>query len=167
MDDRELALLFRKELDEMGFCSKFQELWREDFTRTELIDLYRRGIEYCIEHDWPSVEFIKNHFSRDMLRKGRVYVDDDFGFVAGESGVYVFNGTSNGTVDFERFDTATIYVRHNSNVVINAGGLSRVFVEVYDNSSVTINQKDVAVAFVYMRSENATLKTDGNVRIRR
>lgn len=167
MNDKELALLFRRELDEMGFCVKFQELWREDFTRTELIDLYRRGIEFCIEHDWPSVEFIKNHFERDMLREGRVYVDDDFGVVNGESGVYVFNGTSNGTVEFGRFETATIYVRHSSNVVINARGLSRVFVEVYDDSSVTINQKDSAVAFVYVRSGNATLKTNGNVRIRK
>lgn len=167
MNDRELTALFRRELDEMGFCDKFKELWRDNFTRSELIGLYRRGIEYCIEHDWPGNGFIKKHFDIETLREGRVYVDDEFGEINGENGVYVFNGASSGVISFDGFATATVYVRQACDITINVKGLSRVFVELYDHSSVSINQKNNASVFVYVRDENAKLQFNGKVNVRR
>lgn len=166
MNDFELTRYLRRELDEMEFCEKFQELWRDDFTREELVGLYKRGIEYCVEHDWPDNGFIKENFDKELLRKCKVFVDDDFGNIDGSTGVYVINGASSGELTFDAFDTATIYIRQASDIVINAKVLSRVFIDLYDNASAVIKQSDNASVFVYKRSKGAKLVTEGKVTIR-
>jgi hypothetical protein len=121
-----------------GLCNVWQNDWSVDKTPEELIEMYKRGIDFCIKHDYPTLDYIKNNFPRKLLNDNLIFVDEriDFGNKELPSGVWVINGSCTGTLIFNRWAAATVYVRHNSNVTIVADGSARVFVRVMDNAEV-------------------------------
>lgn len=42
-----------------GLCTQWQGDWQNNKSQQELIGMYIRGIDFCIEHDYPTVEYIK------------------------------------------------------------------------------------------------------------
>ena len=39
-----------------GLCTQWQGDWQNNKSQQELIGMYIRGIDFCIEHDYPTVE---------------------------------------------------------------------------------------------------------------
>ncbi len=149
----------------LGLCRQWQGDWMESKSQQELIEMYVRGIDFCIEHDYPSVDFIKERFDARMLRMNRVFVDEEVENTG--SGVYVLNGKCTGVLRFDRFDVATVYVRHECEVVIEAEELARVFVRVYEGASVTVSRKDAAKVFVRVYGVDAEVCAGDGVKVRR
>lgn len=148
-----------------GLCTQWQGEWNDDKTQQELIDMYVRGLDFCIEHDYPTTDFIKEHFDSYLLRKNRIYVDEEV--EGGESGVYVINGKCNGEVRFEDFTVATLHVRHDSELNVVAEGLSKVFIKVYNHAKVHVKQSDMAKVYVYLYGDECTIEREGEVMIRK
>lgn len=166
MKDKELNLMLRDEADRLGICEKFREVWNDDFSRQDLINFYKRGIEFCIDYDWPSNDFIKKHFDNDLLKKNNIYMGE-FGTVQNMNGVYICNDDSKGVLKFSGMDVATIYVRGKSSVSIEAGDISKVFIDLLDEAEVHVKQIGSAAVYVYQKSKKSKLETEGKVMIRR
>lgn len=52
-----------------GLCQQWQNDWQDNKNQQELIDMYIRGIDFCIEHDYPTVDYIKNNFTGACFMK--------------------------------------------------------------------------------------------------
>lgn len=166
MKDRDLNLLLKGQAEALGLCDKFREIWRDDFTRQDLISLYKRGIEFCLDYDFPNEDFIEANFDARLLEKNNIYTRK-FGVVDNGNGVYVCNGGSDGVLRFTGMDVATVYIRGGSHIRIIASDISKVFIDVLDESKVKVEQNNSAAVFIYKKSKAATLETSGKVMVRR
>lgn len=151
---------------ELGLCKEWTEAWEPSHSYAELIDKYKRGIDFCIEHDYPSNEVIKAHFPEEELLFHHVYVDQ-IGVVDGHrSDTYVIQGSSKVTLEFHRYEVAMIYVRHASELNLIVGGHARVFVRLFDDASVSAEQMEQSHVFVRKASENAKVDYVGKITLK-
>ena len=63
-----------------GLCTQWQGDWQNNKSQQELIGMYIRGIDFCIEHDYPTVEYIKGNFDRSLLHQNHIFVDEPVKF---------------------------------------------------------------------------------------
>lgn len=141
----------RAEAIRKGLCSQWQADWADDKTPQELIEMYKKGIDFGIANQYPSNEYIKANFDRELLNRNLVFVDEDINLDNAPSGVYVLNGECSGTIRLAPWAVATLYLRHHTNVSIEAGDFARMFVRLYDNADATVNVCESAIVKVYDR----------------
>lgn len=134
----------------LGLCKPWTEAWG-DCDQQELIDKYVKGIDFCIEHQYPSNDFIKANFERDLLNANLIFVDEYVDMDMAPSGIYILNGECSGSIRFAPWTAATVYVRHTSNVRIIADDFAKVFVRLYDEAEAVVESDESAVVKVYDR----------------
>lgn len=133
MTERELNITLREMARSVGLCDPWYNEWTDDSTIDECLERYIRGFDFVQERDWPPLEFIRNHFSKEQLHKHNIFIDEDVDIEAG-SGFYVFLGNCTGSIVVNGFYATTIYLRHESNIKVTSLGAARVFLHCYDNS---------------------------------
>ncbi len=133
----------------LGLCQQWQSEWQSDKTPDELIRMFRRGQDFCIAHDFPTLETIRACFSPSDLERNGIYLDADLDTDTDsqssdpenphattlQNGTYIFLGTCRGTVRFPRWSAAILYVRHDSHLHIEAGDFSRIQIHLYDTAT--------------------------------
>ena len=145
-----LSETLKQQAVDLGLCRPWTEAWG-DCDQQELIDKYKKGIDFCIDKQYPSNEFIKANFDRALLNANLIFVDEYLDFDMMPSGIYILNGECSGSIRFAPWTAATIYVRHKSNVTIIADDFAKVFVRVYDEANAKVVELDEAVIKVYDR----------------
>lgn len=164
--NKELRMLASK----LGMCNDFSEIWCDDKSDDELITMFKEGIDFCIDKDYPSSEIIHKHFGNGSLRRNHVYVDEKSThgirlFVCNISDIIVVQGDSDMELYFTGFNFSTIYVRHNAKVKISCDGSSKVNIMAYDNCHIDISVSEKASASVKCKSENVKVKAKGGVKL--
>ena len=129
-----LSETLKQQAVDLGLCRPWTETWG-DCDQQELIDKYKKGIDFCIDKQYPSNEFIKANFDRDLLNANLIFVDEYLDFDMMPSGIYILNGECSGSIRFAPWTAATVYVRHKSNVTIIADDFAKVFVRLYDEAA--------------------------------
>ena len=59
-----------------GLCSQYQGLIDRSQSIEALVRLFIRGIDFCIKHDYPTLEFMRENFKGKSEPYGG-YVDDE------------------------------------------------------------------------------------------
>lgn len=132
----------------------------------ELITRYFRHIDFCIEHDYPSVEYIKKNFSKDVLHKGGVWVDEQVAEL--NKSHCAINGKCYGKIRTSGAKTCTLYIRHQSEIELVASGASRLFVHLYDDAKLKVSTEYLGRVYVYQHGgEIVEMSGDVVVRERR
>lgn len=132
----ELSQRLKTEARNLGLCDEWFSKWEPTCSQQELIDKYIKGLDFAIKHDFPTPDFIDQHFDKELLHKNQIYCNDQIDVYGGGNGFYVINGDCAGQIHFHTCATATVYVRHNSKLKIKATRLSRIIVKVHDNAQV-------------------------------
>ncbi len=145
-----LSETLKQQAVDLGLCRPWTEAWG-NCDQQELIDKYKKGIDFCIDKQYPSNEFIKANFDRDLLNANLIFVDEYLDFDMMPSGIYILNGECSGSIRFAPWTAATIYVRHKSNVTIIADDFAKVFVRLYDEAEAETEAEESAVVRVYDR----------------
>lgn len=145
-----LSETLKQQAVDLGLCRPWTEAWG-NCDQQELIDKYKKGIDFCIDKQYPSNEFIKANFDRDLLNANLIFVDEHIRLDDAPSGIYILNGECSGSIRFAPWTAATVYVRHTSNVRIIAGDFAKVFVRLYDGAEVETEAEESAVVKVYDR----------------
>lgn len=148
-----------------GLCKGWTQDWSENRNKQELIEMWLRGIDFAIQHNYPTNEFIKENFSSELLKVNNVFVDCPVGGV-NLTHKAVICGDCKGALVFDGFSSCDIYVRHTSKIHIDALKFSKIFVNLYDDAEVTIKQKDIAKVYVYLHGSNCRVKYEGEVLVR-
>lgn len=166
MEEKKLNKILKDRAVELGLCDKWRDEWERDETKQELIEKYLRGIDFCIQHDYPKLEFIREYFPKKLLDKNGVFVDEEIGRrddVAARDTVVLLGG-SKAELHYDGLGMGNIYVRHQSEVTIVARGWARVFVECYEDSVINVTAEDESKVFVYQHG--GKVAATGNVIVR-
>lgn len=166
LTEKRLNSKLRKDAIKAGLCEQWQGEWKEDWDRQTMIEKYIKGLDFSIVNKWITNRFIRENFTREELHANNLYVDDEFDLV-GDSGIYVFQGESEGSISFRSYKVATLHIRHSSSVKISAEGFAKLFVHMYEDASADISQTDGAKVFVYTHSDRVSVKTSGEVSLRK
>ena len=155
----------KSQAESLGACEKGLN-GLDRLNEQELINRYVHFIDFVIDSNWPSNEFIKENFDKSLLEHNNIYVDAEFERRNARQ-VVVIQGKSNGTLLFDGMTTSDVYIRHDSEVTIDCSRLSKIFISVYDNAKIHVTQRDGASVYVYLHGENCSVESDGEVMIRR
>lgn len=134
MNERELSNVLREIGRMQGMCDDFYKNWTYDIG--ELLDMYKRGQDFCIEHDYPPIDFIRDNFDKNLLREHGIYVDDELDLEITRSGIYIFLGNCKGRVHFKEWCAADVYLRHCCDLEIDSSDMAKVYISLYDNSNI-------------------------------
>ena len=148
-----LSETLKQQAVDLGLCRPWTEAWG-DCDQQELIEKFVKGIDFCLERNWPALESIKANFDRALLNANLIFVDEHISLDDAPSGIYILNGECSGTIRFAPWTAATVYVRHTSNVKIIAGDFAKVFVRLYDEAEVGTEAEESAVVKVYDRRQH-------------
>lgn len=140
-----------------GLCKEWSDAWHDNSTDKDLLEKYIKGLDFCIKNDYPSNKFIRENFDSQWLQQNGVFVDVDGFVTGGKSGTYVVQGDSYGNFHFSKHDAATIWVRHNSEISIEASGNAFVVVHCYDTSNVRIEVAGTAKVSVHKHSTSCII----------
>ena len=87
-----LSETLKQQAISLGLCAKWTSEWADDSDQQTLIDKSGRGIDFSLAYNWPSNDFIKANFDRDLLHKNLIFVDEHIDLDNAPSGVYIVNG---------------------------------------------------------------------------
>lgn len=130
----------------LGLCKQWQTEWKEDTDLFELADKFKRGQDFCIRHNYPSLEYIRQNFNTEEMAHFGIFVDE-LPSTNGESlpnDTYVCMGECEGDMIFGRWACALVYLRHESKVRIIAGEFAKISVRLYEDSNVWVECDDSA-----------------------
>lgn len=145
----ELNETLKHEAQRLHACNKAMRHWPASGEPQDLIELWKGNIDFALDNDFPSPDFIKSNFDRALLNRNLIFVDEHIAIEDAPSGIYVVNGCCSGTIHFAPWTAATIYVRHSSNIKIVASDFAKVFVRLYDNADVVTKTDESAVVKIY------------------
>ncbi len=132
MDIQEIILSAGKSA---GMCNQFQsELLSGEKSIDELCAMYHRGLDFCIEKNFPSREIVALFNPTDLARNG-IYYDTTNYDILNQKHIVV-NGNSD--VDIYIDDISDIYVRDNSKVRLHIRNNAFVYVTIRDNAEVSV-----------------------------
>ena len=134
MTERELNIALREMARAKGLCDDWYSKWGDDDTIEMCLLRAIRGFDFCVECDYPPLDFIRSNFDKEILHRYNIFLDEEVTIDDGLNGYYVFLGDCIADVNFDGFKAATVYVRHNSKVNVKSSGGSKVFVSYYDSS---------------------------------
>ncbi len=155
----------KEQASKLGACEQGLE-GLERLNQQELINRYIHFIDFAIDVNWPSNEFIKENFDKSLLEHNNIYVDAEFERRNARQ-VVVIQGESKGVLLFDGTTTSDVYIRHDSEVTIDCSRLSKIFISVYDNAKIHVTQRDGSSVYVYLHGENCSVESEGEVMIRR
>ena len=129
------------EAKKKGIC----EDWFKDLLNTEdkgkLIQMYLKGIDFCLSNEYPSLSFIRENFVGAMEPYG-VFLDEEI--KAENSRHVVALGNCFGTAVYTGFEAGQVFAKHNAKLTVTAKDSSFVMIDVFDNSEVEVIASDNA-----------------------
>ena len=166
MKEKQLNERLKRDARINGLCDQWYNSWGTNNNMQQLIDKYLRGLDFVCKRDFPSLSFIKENFSTEILHSNNIFIDEDIQ-LKNPKNICVLNGQCTGSILFDGYSICDVYVRHNCDITIDCSKFSKVFINVYGKSKVRVCQKDIASVYIYIHGECSTIETDGNVLIRK
>ena len=141
-----------------GLCEQWTNEWSNEETLDSLCEKYVKGIDFCIDNDYPSCQYMKEHFDGVMQKHG-IYVSDMFKLR--DIKKLIINGVSIGEVTYDKFNVGRIYLRHSSFLKLSVKDCAKVFISTYDSVNLDVTDCDID-AKLYISNHGGTIKYDKN-----
>lgn len=156
---KNFAKQLQKEAQVLGACSPgLIDLKNVGDNKAALVQLYLSKLEFCLEHDFPSNDFIKEH-GKGMMESFGLFLDDRINLTNYRKCVAL--GKTSGEINITSYGVSQIYAKHTSDLVINASGNAFVMVYVYDDAKVTVHAQDRAKVHVNRYGGKTITAKDG------
>ena len=159
---KELSIELRKMAREQGLCDQWFGEWKDDSDNTTLFDKYKRGIDFAISKDYPTLDYIRSHWSKQELMDNNIFVDCKDVICHNLKGTVIVNGDCDLTLNNDFYNVCDVYIRHNSKVKVTARQWCKVMLNVYDNSEVEIECSDDAKVYIYVHTDNCSIHNTGD-----
>jgi len=162
MTTKELNSVLREEGRFLGMCDEFyNDKW--NFSQEQLVQRMFKGIDFCLQHHWPSNEFIKKNFGRDFLRSHGVFVDDEYSVCNVQESLVL--GGSNIRYRYSGRYYGNIRVRDLSKAHITARGDGLILIHLFERSCVNVKISERAKVSVIKHSPDVIVTASEGVRI--
>lgn len=149
-----------------GACSEGVNKVLESGTPEELISLYKEKIDFCLEQNFPSNEYLAENMDLDQLADNGIFLNrsaklENIDFL-------VLLGGSSVEMEVNEYSVSQIYIKHTSETklviegnafvvidcfydsqfVVDAFNAAKVRINVYVNAQVTANDFDSSVVAI-------------------
>lgn len=165
MTNKELSVVLRESAIKHGLCDEWRNEWKDNSTPQELINKYLRGLDFALANHWPSNDFIKENFDKDILVKNNIIVDMKRSVL--NPRICVVLGSSEVNVRLNSRHPSEIYVRDDAHITIYVHTREKVIVHAFENAHIEVLPDalyDVDV-LVLNHSENTTIESPAHVRV--
>lgn len=164
--DRILSMTLRNEADSLGLCEEWHNAWQDNSTQQELINKYLRGIDFCLQHHWPSNGFIKSHFDKALLRKNNILVDDRRSLLNPPMAIIL--GNSHAIIRVVGNNPSRIYLNGNTEASLYVHTNAKVIVEVRDKARLSVTPwEDRTDCVVFDYSDDTLVEASKSIKYER
>ena len=163
MDNKELSTTLKKDAVLAGLCQQWTDEWADDSTRDDLLDKYIRGIDFCLKHNYPAPDFIKQHFDADYLCEKGVYVDLVDNIQLKPVNIILGNSIIKAEVSS---NCNQIYACHNSELYLDVCYKTKIWVTVMDYAKVHINCRKGSKVYLHKYSSSCFIEYVGDVSVK-
>lgn len=148
----------------LGLCNEWTNDWKNP-DLDGLCEMFISGIDFCIKHDYPTNEYIKQYFGKVAESHG-IYVDAEINLINPD--VAIILGSTKGNITLSGFASRDIYIRHDSEVTITIKDSAKAFIRVFNNANITVDNQSNGKVFVYKYTDgfNGQVLSNKNVLIR-
>lgn len=155
MEGKELSIALREMARVQGkpLCDEWYGMWSDDTDIDGLLDRFVRGFDFCVDNDYPPLDFCRRNFKTEDLHRRKIYLDEEVNITEAENGYYIFLGDCKGRVIIDGFLAVTVYLRHTSVVDVVARNGARVFVTYYDSCSGTVTSDEYSKVKRYLKNK--------------
>lgn len=120
---------------EYGLCEKWQREWGKP-TIADLCDKFIKGLDFCIKHNYPTIDYLDRHFKGKVEQYG-IYINER---AVSHSQLYVVaNGDS--VVDVYASTVCSVYARHNSHIRLYVPAEAFMYVSMFDDCTIEVVEK--------------------------
>lgn len=122
----------------LGLCEQWQNEWGNPDVN-ELCKKFIRGLDFCIKHDYPSLDYIREHFDQKDVERNGIFFQGKNNAVAGQHAIIM----GDAEIDLYVLDNqiCDIYTRHNAVLNIHLGKDAYAYISVLDHSTVNVISK--------------------------
>ena len=141
-----------------GLCRPWQMKLRPGVSTKRLVELFIKGIDFCVKNDYPTLEFMRENF-RGISEPYGAYVDD----VVCERNKpdVVLNGYCKGTLEYDGYSVSRVVVRHTSKVSIKAFGYAHLTVDLFDDSTLDLVVAGTKARVIVNKYGNSNAEVSG------
>lgn len=154
-----------KQAKAKGICTPWHTQLLTLNDKDAMLDMYLKGIDFCLANDYPANDFIRANFKGSMEHKG-IFLDDAID-VANMPKV-VCLGTTTGRIAVNGYGTSEIFAKHDAALNVVAKGNVFIMIDVFDDAVVNVHASDRARVCVnhYGGNINHIATDDAVVKIR-
>lgn len=150
-----IAKELAKQAKSKGICEDWHKQLKALTDKRAMVDMYIRGIDFCLSNDYPSNDYIKANFRGVMEEKG-VFLDDNVSLVNFRRCVAL--GNTKGSVKATCYKVCEVFAKHESNLNIIVDDNAFVEIDMFDNSVVSVTSSGKAK--VHINRYGGTLVID-------
>ncbi len=110
-----------------------------------LLDLYVKGIDFCLSNDFPNNKDIKRLFG-DLINEYGIYLDASGEFT--DRSFLVLLGQCTADITCAGFTVSQVFIKHKSQCDIVVKDNSFVVIDCFDDTDITVLVKDNAKALI-------------------
>ncbi len=141
LKERYLCYTLSRQARKRNVCSLYQSKLDECKTIDDLLELFctPAAQEYFCQHNWPSIDFILKHATKERLERHNIYIDTIACLDRPTGGFFVVRGHSKVVIKpkdwavyrFFIYDTSIVEIDETANLTEST---ARYFVEKYDGA---------------------------------
>jgi molybdopterin converting factor small subunit len=143
-----------------GLCRLYQLRLRDGLSVKDLSDLYKGGMKFCIDNDFPTLDFLREHY-RGKCEEYGVYIDDAVAEELHNPDTVVMNGESVAFFRYNEYTVSQLYVRHTSKAAVVVGGNAIVTISLFDDAELVISKATEAASVHVKVYGRATVRVLG------
>lgn len=132
----ELNEKLRKDGIAKGLCLAFQRKLSHSRSVADMVALFINGIDFCVNNDFPTLEFMRENFKGRSEPYGG-FVDDDIQGLRNMPDV-VLNGHCRAFLEYDGYSVSRIVARHTSKGAVNVSGHAHVTIDAFDTTALAI-----------------------------
>lgn len=135
-----IAKELAKEAKKKGICKEWHgELKKLGDNKRAMLQMYIKGIDFCLMNDFPSNDYIRANFKGVM---------EDFGVFLDDPNLNITNfpkcvalGKTSGMVAITGFNVCEVFAKHHSSISIEAEDNAFIVVDVFDDAVLTVHAR--------------------------
>lgn len=152
-----------RQAKQKGICDEWHNELKALTDRRAMVDMYIRGIDFCLSNEFPDNDYIRANFKGVMEEKG-VFLDDRVSLVNFRRCVAL--GATRGSVKVTDYNVCEVFAKHESNLNIIVEDNAFVEIDMFDRSVVSVTGSGNAKVHVNRYGGTLTLDQRGESAIK-
>lgn len=133
----ELIQQLKQDGIDKGLCRLWQGKLHAGLSTEQLVKLYIKGIDFCISEDYPTLDFLREHFKGKCEPFG-VYIDDELPPTKNKPEM-VLNGACKAMLEYDGYTVSRLYIRHDSEVAVIVSDNAILTIDMFNNAKLHIS----------------------------